>query len=113
MASVGRGVIGNFTVLAETRSHLSDSTAVIATDDARFARVVNRGRTGDPLEREKFDRDDARARGSARDGFQQNSLLIDLAEHSLMNTGDLDELHRSIDTIMTLAERSTKKELGK
>ena len=86
--------------------------AMIAADQTRFARVVSRGRAGDPLEREKFDRDDARARGSAQDGFQQNSLLIDLANHRLMNTGDLDELHRSIDAAIALAEQSTKRDLG-
>ena len=87
--------------------------AVIASDDTRFERVVNRGRTGDPLERAKFDRDDARARGSAEDGFQQNSLLIDMAEHRLMNTGDLNELHNCIDAAIALAVQSAKLGGGK
>ena len=82
--------------------------AVIASDDTRFSRVVNRGRAGDPLEREKFDRDDARARGRPEDGFQQNALLIELATHRIMNIGDLGSLHRKIDDLINLTRTMAK-----
>ncbi len=85
--------------------------AVIAPDDTRFSRVVNRGRAGDPLERERFDRDDARACSSLEDGFQQNGLLIELAEHRIMNTGDLEALHRSINDTVALARNTAKGQL--
>ncbi|MEP3279455.1 MAG: AAA family ATPase [Stappiaceae bacterium] len=84
--------------------------AVIASDETRFSRVVNRGRVGDPLLLEQFQEDDARARGSAVDGFQQNGILIEMAEHRLHNTGDIDTLHERIQETIVLARRSNSLE---
>lgn len=86
--------------------------AVLAPDDTRFSRVVNRARAGDPVDRARFDQDDARARGRAEDGFQQNGLLINLATHKLFNTGDLDALHTSIDEAIALARQTAAMETG-
>jgi dephospho-CoA kinase len=80
--------------------------AVLASDEMRFSRVVNRGRAGDPLLRELFEEDDARARGDAQDGFQQNGILIEMAEHTLYNTGDMDNLRTRIREAVEIAHRS-------
>jgi len=79
--------------------------AVLASDDMRFSRVVNRGRAGDPLVRERFEEDDARARGSAQDGFQQNGILIEMAEHTIHNTGDMETLRASVRDAVKIAQR--------
>lgn len=79
--------------------------AVLASDEERFSRVVNRGRAGDPLLLERFQEDDARARGSAENGFQQNGILIEMAEHTLYNTGDMGTLHTRIRETIELARQ--------
>lgn len=86
--------------------------AVVASDEIRFSRVVGRGRAGDPLTRERFGEDDARARGSAEDGFQQNGILIGMAQHTVHNTGDIQTLHQQIDEAIEIARRSTTKEIN-
>ncbi len=80
--------------------------AVLASDEMRFSRVVNRGRVGDPLVRERFEEDDARARGSAKDGFQQNGILIEMAEQTLHNTGDVETLRARIREAVEIVRRS-------
>lgn len=87
--------------------------AVIASDETRFSRVVGRGRAGDPLTRERFAEDDARARGSAEDGFQQNGILIGMAQHTLQNTGDMPALHLRIKEAVELARQSITEEIYK
>ena len=72
----------------------------------RFSRVVTRGRAGDPIVRERFEEDDARARGDAKDGFQQNGILIEMAEHTLHNTGDMDSLRTRIREAVEIAHRA-------
>ena len=80
--------------------------AVLASDETRFSRVVDRGRAGDPLLRERFQEDDARARGSVEDGFQQNGILIEVAGHTLHNTGDMDALRARIRETVQIARRT-------
>jgi dephospho-CoA kinase len=87
--------------------------AVLASDEMRFSRVVNRGRAGDPLVRERFEEDDARARGSAEDGFQQNSILIEMAEHTLYNTGDMETLRARIREAVEISRRTDAGETTK
>ena len=77
--------------------------AVVTSDDNRFSRVVNRGRAGDPLDRSKFDADDARARGSATSGFQQNAILIEKAEYRIENSAELADLTRNIEQAVAYA----------
>jgi len=84
--------------------------AVLASDEMRFSRVVRRGRAGDPLVRERFEEDDARARGDAKDGFQQNGILIDMAEHTLHNTGDMDSLRSRIREAVEIARGTDAEE---
>lgn len=84
--------------------------AVVTSDDNRFSRVVNRGRAGDPLDRSKFDADDARARGSATSGFQQNGILIDMAEYRIENSAEMSDLTRNIEHAVDYAlNRTTSK----
>ena len=99
-----------FTIGAVRRSDRSFFLmAIIASDDTRFSRVVNRARAGDPMDRTLFDQDDARARGQTQDRFQQNGLLIDLATHKLFNTSDLDDLHNNIDRAVDLARKTAQR----
>lgn len=81
--------------------------AIIASDETRFSRVVNRGRAGDPITRERFAEDDARARGDTHDGFQQNGILIDMAQHTIHNTGNLYQLHQQINDTIEIARGET------
>lgn len=87
--------------------------AVVASDEIRFSRVVDRGRAGDPLTRERFAEDDARARGNAEDGFQQNGILIGMAQHTVHNTGDMPALHLRINEAVELARQSITEEICK
>ena len=56
--------------------------------------------------RERFEEDDARARGSAENGFQQNGILIEMAEHKLHNTGDMATLRARIRETVEIARRT-------
>lgn len=87
--------------------------AVLASDEMRFSRVVKRGRTGDPLLRERFEEDDARARGSAENGFQQNGILIEMAEHTLHNAGDMETLRARIHDAVEIARQTDAGETTK
>ena len=85
--------------------------ALMASDETRFSRVVGRGRAGDPLTRERFVEDDARASGSMEDGFQQNGILIDMAQHTIHNTGDMQTLRERIEQAVRIAHQSITKEI--
>lgn len=106
----------NVAELEYTKNAVADSgrgffmVAVLAPDEMRFSRVVNRGRAGDPLVRERFEEDDARARGSAQDGFQQNGILIEMADHTLHNTADMKTLQARIREAVEIARRSVNGE---
>ena len=86
--------------------------ALMASDETRFSRVVGRGRAGDPLTRERFIEDDARASGSMEDGFQQNGILIDMAQHTIHNTGDMQTLRNQIKEAVGIAHQSITKEIN-
>lgn len=86
--------------------------ALMASDETRFSRVVGRGRAGDPLTRERFIEDDARASGSMEDGFQQNGILISMAQHTIHNTGDMHTLRNQIEEAVGIAHQSITKEIN-
>ena len=86
--------------------------ALMASDETRFSRVVGRGRAGDPLTRERFIEDDARASGSMEDGFQQNGILIGMAQHTIHNTGDMHTLRNQIEEAVGIAHQSITKEIN-
>ena len=86
--------------------------ALMASDETRFSRVVGRGRAGDPLTRERFIEDDARASGSMEDGFQQNGILIGMAQHTIHNTGDMQTLRNQIEEAVGIAHQSITKEIN-
>lgn len=76
--------------------------ALRAPSETRFDRVVGRKRDGDPIRREVFDFADEMALGKGSEGFQQNGYLMDVADHTIKNTGELSALTARIDDIATL-----------
>lgn len=69
--------------------------ALVLDDDTRFKRVMGRARAGDPMARDQFIADDARANG-AEGPFQDNRQLIGLADGKIENSGDMNSLHASL-----------------
>ncbi len=73
--------------------------ALVVDSDTRFQRVTGRARAGDPTAREQFVADDARANG-AEGAFQNNQRLIALADRKIENTGDMENLRKSLLTLV-------------
>lgn len=76
--------------------------ALVTPDETRFQRVKDRGRAGDPTSLEKFIADDERAKGLSNDeeAFQQNEALIETADEKITNTGGIEDLEGSIDSLL-------------
>ena len=93
--------------LAKTAAMHCVVVALVATAETRFERVLSRARPGDPVERSCFEVDDARALGTAADAFQQNGLLVEQADHTIVNTGERRDLEQALgDLIKQLRPRS-------
>lgn len=82
--------------------------ALVLDSATRFARVTGRARAGDPTAMEQFVADDARANGAEGD-FQNNQRLVELADWTIENTGDMDCLRSAL---LALVDTWTAAETG-
>ena len=73
--------------------------ALVLDQHQRFDRVQGRGRPGDPGDKARFVRDDARANG-AEGGFQNNQSLVAAADISVDNSGDLAALRAKVKSLV-------------
>jgi len=73
---------------------------VDAPEDVRFARVRERGRSGDPASLEELRRLEARELGSDDPAAQQLLAVRELADFTIANDGSLEQLHRRVQEVL-------------
>jgi dephospho-CoA kinase len=79
---------------------------IVSSSEIRFDRVVGRARTGDPVDKKKFDINDAWARGDSGSTTQQNILLIQNADKKIVNHGKLEDLMKALNDIIEEARNN-------
>lgn len=75
--------------------------AVDADARVRFERLKERARIGDPTDWETFAELEARESKSDDPGAQQVAATLALADRVVMNDGDLEGLHASVEDLLT------------
>ena len=56
--------------------------------------------SGDPADFEEFATRDAQAYGAGDDAFQENGRLMEIAEYTILNTGDLKTLRQRVSAVV-------------
>lgn len=73
---------------------------VDAPEELRFVRLRERSRHGDPATREELQALEGRELGSADPAAQQLHAVRDLADHVLVNDGDLESFHTKVQELL-------------
>jgi dephospho-CoA kinase len=76
-----------------------DLFAIEADAKLRFTRMIKRGRAGDAATFEKFMEQESKENSNSGAG-QQMELCIEMAAHTVVNNGTLEELHSKLDAIL-------------
>ena len=79
---------------------------VVSDMEARWQRSLKRARSGDPLDRVTFERQEKAEATAKDDAGQALNATAELADITLNNSGSIDELNKNLDELFIILNQT-------